>query len=115
MDMNLLKFGDVVVSKHGRFFKFLGKYPHIPFPEFMIHTANIYPYLFFDLEADFSSPFVNPLVSRVDGGYVYLNESSRLNTDHDIVRVATEEEVGKIKKKLLSPKFLKKYWVEKAK
>lgn len=112
MNMDSLKFGDIVVSKHGRFFKFLGKYPHIPFPEFMVHTANIYPYLLFDLGADFSSPFVNPLVNRVSGGFVYLNESSRLDIDHDIVRKATDEEIGKIEKKLLSSRFLKKYWAK---
>lgn len=113
MDMDSLEFGNIVVSKHGRFFKFLGKYPQVSFPYFMTPTANIYPFLFFDLEADFSDPFVTPLVSRVGGGFVYRYH--RLDTDHDIVRMATEEEIGKIEKEFLSPEFLAKYWTREAK
>lgn len=88
--------GTILVSKHGNFYIYAGYYfgdDLAKFPKVLEHTLQIYPHLLIDVEN-------GCFVTRVDGGFVYLN--NRLNTDNDIVALATESQVKKINKKQLN-------------
>lgn len=90
-----IKPGTILVSKHGNFYIYAGYYfgdNLAKFPKALEHALQIYPHLLIGIE---NSSFV----TRIDGGFVYLND--RLSTDDDIVALATESQIKKISKKKL--------------